>query len=270
MKLAGSRILLTGASGGIGRCLALELSQRGAHLALLARDARRLAAVADEARDNGGSAILVPFDLVRRNGHAELARETIAALGGLDVLINNAGVSSFSGYAAEDPEAINRLIDINVNAPLLLTRAALPHFLRQAAGHIVNIGSIFGSIAFPHFAAYSASKFALRGFSEALRRELHGTGVRVTYIAPRTTATDMNSPAASAFMAETGATVDTPQAVARLIADAIERDRKEVFVGAPENVFLRLNGLAPRVVDRALAKQNRIADRLLRTSQSSS
>jgi short-subunit dehydrogenase len=268
MKLAGSRILVTGASSGIGRCLALELTRRGAHLALLARDARRITAVAHEARDHGGSAIPVPFDLARRDGYAALARETITALGGLDGLVNNAGVSSFSAFAEEDPEGVERLIDINVKAPLMLARAVLPHFLQRNAGHIVNIGSIFGSIAFPHFAAYSATKFALRGFSEALRRELCETGVRVSYIAPRTTATDINSPAARAFMTETGAAVDAPQAVARLIADAIERDRAEVFVGGPENVFVRLNGVAPRFVDRALAKHNRIADRLLRDSQS--
>ena len=265
MKLAGSRVLLTGATGGIGRALALELSRRGAHLALLARDEARLAAVAREAGANGGRVLTFRFDLALRDGHTGIVRQVVGALGGLEALVNNAGISHFSAYADEEPAAIARLIDVNVNGPLLLTRAVLPHFLQQRAGHIVNVGSILGSIAFAHFAAYSASKFALRGFSEALRRELDSTGVRVSYIAPRTTETAMNAGAARAFMAETGAAVDSPEAVARLIADAVEHDRPQVFVGRPESFFVRLNALVPRLVDRALAPRKRIAERLLRT-----
>lgn len=267
MKLEGSRILLTGATGGIGHSLALELSRRGAHLALLARDERRVDSIAYEARTNGIQAVPIRFDLARCDSYADIARETTAALGGLDALVNNAGVSDFGAFANQRPEAIARLLAVNINAPLLLTRAVLPHFLQQHSGKIVNIGSILGSVAFPHFAAYSASKYALRGFSEALRRELHGSGVHVSYIAPRTTATALNGPAARALMMETGAAVDSPETVAELIADAMERDRREVFIGRPESVFVRLNALFPRLVDRALMRQKRIAERLLSTSQ---
>lgn len=264
MKLDGARILLTGASAGIGRCLALELSRRGAHLALVARDERRLASVALQARADGGRALAFPFDLANHARYPDLLKEVLAGLGGVNVLINNAGLSRFGPLAAEVPEAIARLIDVNVSAPILLSRAVLPYLLQQPAGHIVNIGSIFGSLAFPHFTAYSATKYALRGFSEALRRELHGTGVRVSYVAPRTTATGMNSAAVRAFMRETGAAVDTPQVVARAIAQAMERDRCETFIGMAENIFVRLNALLPRLVDRALIRQKRIAENLLR------
>ncbi|MGQ0523218.1 MAG: SDR family NAD(P)-dependent oxidoreductase [Betaproteobacteria bacterium] len=153
---------------------------------------------------------------------------------------------------------------MNVSAPMLLSRAVLPCLLQQRAGHIVNIGSIFGSLAFPHFTAYSATKYALRGFSEALRRELHGTGVRVSYVAPRATATGMNSAAVRAIIRATGAAVDAPQAVARAIAQAMERDRCETFIGTAENIFVKLNALLPRLVDRALIRQKRIAENLLR------
>jgi short-subunit dehydrogenase len=264
MKLAGRRVLLTGATGGIGRALALELAGRGARLALLARDGGRLDALVEELRTAGAAALPLRFDLARREGHDAPVREAIAALEGLDVLINNAAISRFGNYVDAEPAAIARLIDVNVNGPLLLTAAALPHFLARGSGHIVNVGSILGSIGFPHFAVYSASKFALRGFSEALRRELRGSGVRVCYIAPRTTDTGLNDAAARALMSETGAAVDTPARVARVIAEAIEHERAEVFIGAAENIFVRLNALAARAVDRPLARQNRIAERLLR------
>jgi short-subunit dehydrogenase len=267
MNFDGARVLLTGASAGIDRCLALELSRRGAHLALVARDERRLATVSSEVCAGGGTALAFPFDLAHSDRYPALVSRVVAALGGITVLVNNAGISSFAPFAGETPEAIERLIAVNVSAPLLLTRAVLPYLLRQRAGHIVNVGSIFGSIAFPHFTAYSASKYAMRGFSEALRRELQGTGVRVSYIAPRTTATAMNGAAVRAFMRQTGAAIDTPEAVARIIADAIEREKCETFIGQPERFFVRLNALLPRLVDRALARQKRIAEGLLRTQR---
>lgn len=267
MNFDGARVLLTGASAGIGRCLALELSRRGAHLALVARDERRLATVSSEVCARGGTALAFPFDLTCSDRYPELVSRIVASLGGITVLVNNAGISSFSTFPAESPETIERLIDVNIRAPLLLTHAVLPHLLQQRAGHIVNIGSILGSIAFPHFTAYSMSKYAVRGFSEALRRELHGTGVRVSYIAPRTTATTMNGSVVRAFMRRTGAAIDTPQAVARTIAHAIEQEKCETFIGRPEGLFVRLNALLPRLVDRALVRQKLIAEDLLRANR---
>ena len=263
MKLAGARILLTGASGGIGGCLALALARRGARLALLARDAGRLESVSQAVHAVGGSALCIPFDLARRDGHADVIARVNSTLGGLDVLVNNAGVSRFGTYADDKPGAICELVDVNLTGALLLTRAVLPHFVRRRTGHIVNIGSILGSIALPHFAAYSASKFALRGFSEALRRELAATGVRVTYVAPRTTATGMNTAEVREFFAASRTAVDRPEHVAGRIADAIERERKDVYLGWPERFFVRLNNLLPRFVDGALGRQARLAERLL-------
>ncbi|HXH07090.1 MAG TPA: SDR family NAD(P)-dependent oxidoreductase [Vicinamibacterales bacterium] len=118
---------------------------------------------------------------------------------------------------------------------------------------------MFGSIGFPYVAAYSATKFGLRGFSEALRRELADRGIGVTYIAPRTTRTDINSPAMYAFAERTATAVDTPERVAHAIVDAIERDADERYLGGPEPFFARLKALLPRLVDRALRKQARIA-----------
>jgi short-subunit dehydrogenase len=266
MKLAGACTLLTGASGGIGRCLALELARRGSHVALLARDEQRLLSIAQEARGYGVEAHAFPLDLTNSAEHPRLIAAVEGALGGLDILINNAAISSFTSFADSSADSISRLLQVNIDVPLLLTRAALPRMLERGSGHVVNIGSILGSIAFPHFAVYSASKFALRGFSEALRRELSGTDVRVSYIAPRTTLTAMNTDDAMAFMRETGTAIDSPDLVAGAIADAIEADRADTFIGRPESIFVRLNALLPRLVDRALARQRRIAEKLLRVA----
>jgi short-subunit dehydrogenase len=264
MKLAGSRILLTGASGGIGRWVAVELARRGARLALLGREPARLEPVAQAVRAAGAHAVCFAFDLARRDGHAPLVARVIRELGGLDALVNNAGVSRFAAFADDDPDAICDLIDTNLTGPLLLTRAVLPYFVQRRAGHIVNIGSILGSIAFPHFATYSASKFALRGLSEALRRELAESGVQVTYVAPRTTATDMNTAAVRELFAASGTAMDQPEEVATRIVTALEADRKDVYIGWPERFFVRFNSLLPRLVDGALGRQVRLASRFLR------
>jgi short-subunit dehydrogenase len=263
MNITGSRILLTGATGGIGRPLALELARRGARLALTGRDATRLAGLAGQLSNAGARAAMLPFDLTRPGSHAALVADAIESMGGIDVLINNAGRSHFGTFAGQDEAAMRELIETNVTAPLLLTRAVLPHMLARGSGCIVNIGSVFGAIGFPYNSAYSATKFALRGFSEALRRELADSGVQVLYIAPRATATAMNGREALTLMAETGTAVDSPEKVAAVIADALAGDRKEVVIGGPERFFARLNGLLPRLADGALIRQGRIAVRLL-------
>jgi len=262
MKLTGRAVLLTGASGGIGRCLARELARRGARLALTGRNETELASLAQGLSAAGGSALALPLDLSEPASHKALIERAEAALGAIDVLVNNAGLSRFGSFSEEDEAAIRRVIEVNLTAPMLLARAALPGMLQRGSGQIVNIGSGFGSIAFPNFAVYSATKFALRGFSEALRRELGRSGVAVTYVAPRTTDTAMNTKAAREFVEQTGAAIDRPESVAQVIADAIENGRPEVYIGWPERVFVRVNALAPRLVDRALAGKTKKKDQI--------
>lgn len=266
MNLRGCRTLLTGAGSGIGRSLALSLGAQGAKLVLVGRNEKNLAEVAREIVHAGGYALTLPEDLSLPERHEPLVFSAATRLGGIDLLINNAGVSSFAEYAQENPADIENLINTNITAPLLLTRAVLPRMLGSGHGRIVNIGSILGSIGFPHFAAYSASKFALRGFSEALRRELSGTGVGVSYVAPRTTRTAINSDTLYKVSAESGSAVDDPASVAAIIIDAIVHDRDEIYIGWPEKLAVRLNALLPRVVSSAISKQADAARRLLRGS----
>ena len=121
------------------------------------------------------------------------------------------------------------------------------------------VGSTFGAIGFPHFASYSASKFALRGLSEALRRELSDAGVRVSYVSPRATDTAMNSAAVRELQAMTGARVDDPLKVAKAIVAAVQAGSRERQLGWPERLFVRLNALMPRLVDKALVQKSRVA-----------
>lgn len=252
MKLQGTRILITGASGGIGRQLSLLLAQRGAHLLLADRPCDAVQALHTEIVAAGAQAEVLPADLEQPGAAEQLAQ----AVGEVDVLINLAGIMSFRLFQNESAQNIARLWQVNVIAPMQLTRALLPAMLQRKSGRIVNIGSVFGSIGFACFASYSANKFAVRGFSEALRRELEGSGVGVTYIAPRYTRTPINAGAASRMAAALKMNMDEPQLVAQHIVRAIEKDARDYYIGFPECLFVRINAILPRVVDVALRKQN--------------
>ena len=258
MQIQDARIVLTGASGGIGQALAVDLARRGARMGLVGRNGDALHALADSLSGTGAALEIIATDLTRAEGCADIRRAMQARFGGVDILINNAGVTDFGEFSATDPALIEALMRINLLVPMQLSRALLPDMLAQGRGQIVNVGSILGSIAFACFASYSASKFALRGFSEALRRELAGSGVGVTYIAPRAVRTPLNSAAVYRMAERVKMAMDEPAPVAARMVRAIERDRKDVFLGFPETLFVRINALLPRLVDAALGKQNRI------------
>ncbi len=253
MNLEGARILLVGASGGIGAATARVLSERGGKMAL---GGRRPEALSELAQTLDGPAFPVVGDITTDDGRGALVEDALNGLGGLDLLVNAAGVLDFIPFDHHDPGAVERIFRANTIGPMLLTQALLPS-LRESGGRIVNVGSVFGSIAFPYFAAYSASKFALRGFSEALRRELADSDVGVTYVAPRATRTAINSDALMRMGEATGMNMDNPQVVAHALARAVEKDRDEAYFGWPESLFVRINAILPRLVDRALRVQSR-------------
>ncbi|MDD5180051.1 MAG: SDR family oxidoreductase [Gallionellaceae bacterium] len=259
MNLSESRIILTGAGGGIGSQLALQLSRKGAKLVLVDINEAKLNSLAAEIRGQGGTAIPVLADLSSPSGRGAVVEAALQALGGIDMLINNAGLLSFCEFSSQPQDGIEAMIQTNIAGPILLTRAVLPHFVQKNSGKIVNIGSTFGSIGFGYFSVYSATKFAIRGFSEALRRELDNTKIEVCYVAPRATRTPLNTNVVVQLNEKTGVAMDDPKDVAALIVVAIERDRKDCYIGWPEKFFARLNGLLPRMVDGALRKNNAVA-----------
>ncbi|MDQ6954969.1 MAG: SDR family oxidoreductase [Mariprofundaceae bacterium] len=256
MNLKDKRIILTGAAGGMGSILADKLSKAGAKIAMVDANADALQVVC--ARLSG---VIYPVaaDLSSIDGCATAVDVCQQHLGQVDMLINLAGLNSFTDFSEQDPAHIEMMMRVNVLAPMLLTRALLPSFLAHNSGTIVNVGSIFGSIGFAWFSSYSASKFALRGFSEALRRELAETDIQVTYIAPRAVKTPMNDDKIMKMGEATGMNMDEPTMVVNKIIQAIESGKKDWYLGFPESLFVRVNALLPRLVDKALAGQNKIA-----------
>jgi short-subunit dehydrogenase len=260
MQLNTSRFLMTGASGGIGQAMVTQLCAGGAHLLLVGRQSAALQALVQQ---YPGQIQLVVADLRERSGR-DVVMAAARDMGGLNGLINLAGVNQFALLEYQDDEAIAAMVALNVTATLQLTRHVLPLLRQRSSALLVNVGSTFGSIGYPGFAAYCATKFALRGFSEALRRELADTHVKVLYVAPRATRTSMNAAAVVELNRQLKVSMDDPQAVARQIVRAIEREREELYLGWPEKIFVRLNSLLPRMVDQALRKQLPLIQRFAR------
>jgi short-subunit dehydrogenase len=255
MNLESQRILVTGAGGGIGRELCAQLADRKARLCLLDRTHDTAERMRHDLRGSPREILTAQADLTRPEEREGAVNMMTQAWGGIDILVNLAGVMDFVRFDEQDPGMIQRLLQINVEAPLQLTRYVLPQMIERRHGRIVNIGSMFGSIGFPCFAAYSASKFALRGFSQALRRELAGSGVGITYVAPRAVRTPFNPPVLHR-MVELGLMhMDNPQWVAKRIVMAIEKDKEEAYIGFPESLFARLNAILPGIVSRAITRQ---------------
>jgi short-subunit dehydrogenase len=256
MKLESARVIVTGAGGGIGSEVAQRLAAQGARLALLDRSESALQQTRERIGSSGAEPLLFPVDLLDAQARTAVVEEAMKRLEGIDMLINIAGLLSFRPFSDEDPEMINRIVQLNTLVPMQLTRQVVQYMLDQGKGRIVNVGSTFGSIAFAWFAAYSTSKFGLRGFSEALRRELEDTGVGVTYVAPRAVKTKLNSSAIYRMAESIKMNMDEPEWVADRIVKAIRKDRKDVYLGFPESLFVRINALLPRLVDGAMKKQN--------------
>jgi short-subunit dehydrogenase len=252
MKLRDARILLTGAAGGIGSAAARCLAQAGAKLLLTDLKPEPLVRLAAELAP-GAVLATVAADVAGEAGRAALA--AVAREQHVNVLINAAGVNPFGMFAEQTCDEIGKAFAINAVAPLLLCRALLPVLLEQRSAHIVNVGSTFGSIGFPGFAAYSASKFAVRGFSEALRRELADTHVQVHYVAPRATRTALATDRVRAMNAELRVGMDSPEAVAAAIVRVLTDECRELLLGLPERWSAKLNALFPALVDASLRRQ---------------
>lgn len=248
MQLKHARILLTGASGGLGQALARQLAAAGAKLLLAGREPDRLAELTHEL---GPGHANVCTDLTRPEGIAATAGA--AREFKINVLINNAGIGGFGLYDHQDWSDIDAVLATNLTAPMRLTHALLPWLQAQPQGAIVNIGSTFGSLPFAGFAAYSSAKAGLRGFSQALRRELADTQIAVIHLAPRAIATPLNNDAVNALNRALKNQCDAPETVAAKVVAALQRGDRETHIGFPERLFAWINGVAPGLIDRGLA-----------------
>ncbi|KAI2680243.1 SDR family oxidoreductase [Pseudomonas sp. TNT3] len=258
MRLTEARVVLTGASGGIGLAIAEALCARGARVLAVARHRESLEPLLTRYPQH---LCWVGADLTFRSDRCKVL-SAAEEIGGINLLINAAGVNHFALLDQLDDSEINAMLAVNISVPICLTKMFLPMLKQAESAMVVNVGSTYGSIGYPGYASYCATKFAVRGFSEALRRELADTRVGVLYVAPRATRTSMNSPAAQALNDALKSNVDDPQTVASAVIHAIASDHRNVYLGWPERFFVRLNNLLPNLVDRSLRKQLPLIRRL--------
>lgn len=253
MKLAHIKALVTGAAGGIGSIVAHNLVDEGA--GVLLTDARQdgLDELSDTLRLRSLRVDSVAADITTREGRATLATQVKRS--GVNTLINLAGVNHFGLLAEQGADQLELAIAINVTAPVLLTQSLLPFFSTLPVAHIVNVGSMLGSIAMPGYCAYGATKGAIKAFSEALRRELGDTHIRVHHVSPRATRTPLNNARVCEMNRQLGVQMDEPSVVSAAIVDAILNGRAETYIGFPERAYRLLNAVIPSVIDHAVRRQ---------------
>ncbi|MGV8918135.1 MAG: SDR family oxidoreductase [Pseudomonas sp.] len=258
MRLCEARVVLTGASGGIGMAIAEALCSHGAEVLAVSRHQEPLLPLQEKYPH---LLYWVKADLTTHEGRQHVVMSA-QAMQGINLLINAAGINHFAMTEQLPGHEIDALLNINLHAPIHLTSIMLPMLRQVSSAMVVNVGSTYGSIGYAGYATYCASKFALRGFSEALRRELADTRIGVLYVAPRATRTTMNSPAARALNSALKSNEDDPQQVAAAVVHAIIGNQRELYLGWPERFFVRLNSLLPTVVDRGLRKHLPLIRRL--------
>lgn len=244
MNLRAKRVVVTGASSGIGRAAALEFSRRGATVILAARRAERLESVAAECRALGAAAETIVADVSRREECVEL----IERAGTVDVLVNNAGFAVFDAIEAASPDDLASMMETNVLGTIWSTQAVLPQMLARRSGTIVNVGSIAGIMGYARMSGYCASKFAVSGFTEAVRDEVAGRGVTVALVCPGTTETEFFDRAERSRMPGASRLIRSVSAerVARAICDSAEDGRYRRIVPFSATMFMRLKETFPR------------------------
>jgi len=248
MELRDKLILLTGADGGIGSAIAKKLHQQGCQLILVGRDGDSLQKL-NEALKNHHEVVAV--DLTQEKDRQKLF-DRATVLGGIDGLINNAGISEFTFAEQQNAGNLERLVSINLTAPMILCQMFIPQLKQKDEAVIFNMGSTFGSIGYPGFSAYVASKFGMRGYTETLRRELADSNLHIMYMAPRATKTPINSTAVNQMNEKLGNAMDDPQLVAEAVIHMLKKDKTSLYLGWPEKLFVRVNSLFPKIVDNAL------------------
>lgn len=245
--------IITGATGGIGQAIAHLLDAQGFQLILHGRNELKLKALQESLNGNHH---IICGDLNNAEVRHVLIDEVFEDREHLPtMLINNAGISQFKSFDEIDGDDIESLITSNLIATIDFTRLFLSR-VRQGST-IVNVGSAFGAIGYPGYSLYCASKFGLRGFTEALIRELANSEHRVCYFAPRATSTSINSASVQQMNTELGNNSDSPEFVAQELLTLINSKSIRKTVGWPEKFFVRINGVLPEIVDKSISKQTK-------------
>ena len=258
-EVRGRRLLITGASGGIGRALAEQAAAEGARVALAARSADKLQELADALTSKGADVLAVPADVTVAADRARLLETVSARLGGLDVLVNNAGVASWGHFSGSSEEILRQVMEVNFFAPTELIRLAAPLLMRGQQPAIVNVSSMCGRRGMPAWPEYSASKFALCGLTEALRGEMVRYDIDVLLIVPGLTRSDLRE---HMLRNEGRMKIDFSKGlpaedVARRILAALRNNRRETVIGRDARWMLRMNRFFPRLLDWLLGRRIR-------------
>jgi len=247
--------LITGAGSGIGRALTIEAIHRGYIVIAIGR---RLEALQETAAltENIAHLHLLTADVTQAKDRFNLVKEITENYGRLDILINNAGTLAVGHFKDMSDDEMTQMVSLNLVAPALMTRDCLPLLKQAYSASIVNVGSVFGDIAYPYFAGYSATKFGLRGLSDALRRELAKDSINVTYLAPRAAKTK----AASKFeklIEPMEMKVDDPVTIAKQSWNAIEAKKRESHPKGMERLFIKIQRWFPKLIDQNVMQQAR-------------
>jgi short-subunit dehydrogenase len=258
-SIDGARMLITGASQGIGKALAEAAAQRGARVLACARSADQLHELAETIRGRGGQIEIIAADVTEPKDRQQLAAAAIRTYNGLDILVNNAGIGATGHFAEAAPDRLRKIMEVNFFGLTETTRVLLPLLRRGFNPAIVNISSIAGKRGIPARSEYSASKFAVQGFSEALRAEVAKDGIDVLVVCPGLTQTNF-----SKNMLEQKARLPmdhlrgmTAEQVALAVLRAIERGRREVCLSFAGKVMVWVSRFLPRLADRIAARQVR-------------
>ena len=259
MELTGKTVVVTGASSGIGRATALEMARRGANVVLAARRLVQLEEVAAACRAFGVQASAVAADVTRREDCVRL----IAAAGDVDVLVNNAGFGIFGALATADPDDLHAMMETNFFGAVNCTQAVLPGMLARRAGTIVNVSSIAGIMGYAGMGGYCASKFAIIGYTEALRDEVLSKGVRVALVCPGTTETGFFDTAEREKMPGASRLIPgiSPERVARAICDAAEDGRYRRILPLLAAIYMRLKEAFPQLAHLLMRRASALMER---------
>jgi len=255
VELRGRSVLLTGATGGIGRAAALRLARAGARLALVARSEEPLRALASEVSAAGGEAIAVPADVTVPADCTRAVSEAVSRFQGLDALVNNAGVGYLRAIDEATEAEIEEMVRLNLLGLIRMTRAALPSLLARPGSALVNVASYAGKVGAPNYSYYGATKFAVVGLTESWRRELGERGIRVTLVLPAAVETPFLDRAGRdrALGAGPAGTLLRPEDAARGIERALRRHPPEIYLPGRNHALAVFNTMMPGLSDRIVA-----------------
>ncbi|WP_425399603.1 SDR family NAD(P)-dependent oxidoreductase [Aeoliella sp.] len=262
-ELKGLRAIVTGASGGIGRAVALELARAGVRCILFARRAERLDEVCQQAEQLGSKASVLVGDVTDAEARKACLEFAERELSGLDLLVNNAGISASGEFAGESSEVQRKIFEVNFFAAAEFTREAIPLLRQGRTPMIVNVGSILGHRGIPYTSAYCASKFAITGWSQSLRAELSTEGIDVLLVSPGTTESELadNLVEQRIKLPWSGMRGVTAEYVAEATVKAISRGGHEIVPNWRGWWMLFAHRLSPALVDSVMAKLARKANR---------